>query len=178
MQKLKRVIGIIESTNEHWGIFVGFFIIPIAIIINIEVVSRYVFNSPTIWANTLAQLIYGGFIVMGGAYTLLHNGHVRMDVIYNRLPSARARAIMDSASSGLFFLFCAAMLYKSIPWVVMVTVGQAKALNIMWDAIAYPTYWCLPVSVALLAIMGLIRFIRDLSLAVWGKEPLGRSRYE
>ncbi len=169
MQKLKRLAGAYESMNNRWGVFVGYWIYAIVVIIFIEVVARYGFNAPTSWANHLARLIFGGFIVMGGAYTLLHGGHTRMDLIYRRLPSDRARAIVDVVTSGLFFLFCGALLYVAIPYVWQATLVDRRIHSWVWDVREWPTLWTIPVAAVLLLIQGLITLVRDLRLAIWGK---------
>jgi len=169
MQKLKRLAGAYESMNNRWGVFVGYWIYAIVVIICIEVVARYGLNAPTTWANHLAQLIFGGFIVMGGAYTLLHGGHTRMDLIYRRLPSDRARAIVDVVTSMFFFLFCGALLYMAIPYCWQATLVDRRIHSWVWQAVEWPTLWCIPVACVLLLIQGIITFARDLRLAIRGK---------
>jgi len=158
-----------ETFNRRWAAFVSFFVIVIMAILVIEVVARYVFNSPTIWANQLSILIFGGFFIMGGAYTLMNDGHVRMDLIYNRLPSDRARAIMDLITSSLFFLFCGVLLYKTVPYCWEATLTGERVTALCWQAYIWPTYWCLPVATVLLLVQGVIKFARTLRVAVRGE---------
>lgn len=168
MQKLKRVVGTIESMNTHWGVFVGYFVFAIMFIILFEIVSRIVF-APTFWAYHLTQLIFGGLIVMGGAYTLLHGGHIRMDLIYNRLPSDRVRAIVDVVASGFFFLFCGILLYYSAIFSWEATLTDRRIHAWTWDARAWPTLWTVPVAIVLLMTLGLIKLARDLRVAISGR---------
>lgn len=48
-----------------------------------EVLSRYVFNSPTIWVHETASFIGGSLFVIGGAYALATDKHVRVVLIYD-----------------------------------------------------------------------------------------------
>ena len=169
MQVLRRVLGVIDAINKHWGAFVGLFVIPIALVMFYEVVARYIFDAPTVWANQLAQLIFGGFIVMGGAYALLHNAHTRMDLIYSRMPSDRVRAIVDLITSGLFFLFCGLLLYYALPHCWNLAVTGARVHSLLWHVVVWPTYLCLPLAVFLLLLQGLAKFVRDLNTAISGK---------
>lgn len=50
MQRIKLCLRYIDAINECTGKGVGFLIIPITLIITLEVILRYVFNRPTIWA--------------------------------------------------------------------------------------------------------------------------------
>ena len=44
-----------------------------------ETVSRYAFGSPTIWSTEMVTFLYGGYIMLGAAYLLRQNAHVRCD---------------------------------------------------------------------------------------------------
>jgi len=79
----------------------------------LEVMLRYVFSSPTIWAHELTVHFFGAYSVLAGAYVLLHNEHIRVDIIYDRF-SPRGRAIIDSVTYLLFFLFIVALLRYGI----------------------------------------------------------------
>lgn len=76
-----------------------------------EVFVRYVLNAPTVWAFDMSVQMYGALFMMGGAYALSQDAHVRGDVIY-RLLSRRTQAWIDLT---LYILFLApgaiAMIY-------------------------------------------------------------------
>ena len=58
-----------------------------------EVVSRYVFNAPTVWGMELAVLLFGPYFLLGGPYLLHLRGHVALDLmrqLYPDLPDKRA----------------------------------------------------------------------------------------
>lgn len=67
-----------------------------------EVVARYAFDAPTGWAFDMSYIMYGTLFMMGGAYTLCRDGHVRGDVIY-RLWPARGQAWLELLLYFLFF---------------------------------------------------------------------------
>ena len=48
-----------------------------------EVLSRYLFDSPTIWVHETASFIGGSLFVIGGAYALATDKHVRVVLIYD-----------------------------------------------------------------------------------------------
>ena len=166
---MKKVILSINRMNHHVGVFVGLIVIPIELIISYEVVSSYFFNAPTIWANQLTQLIFGGYLLMGGAYTLLYDGHIRMDVVYNHITSKRTRAAVDAVTFGLFFMFCVILLQQSIPVVWQATLARQTTPDILWNPPIWPTYWALPVSTVLLMLQGLVKFADVVSIAIKGR---------
>ncbi|MCF1503659.1 TRAP transporter small permease subunit [Afifella sp. H1R] len=67
-----------------------------------EVFVRYVLGAPTSWAFDISYMMYGALFMMGGAYTLSRDGHVRGDVVY-RLWRPRTQAIVELVLYFLFF---------------------------------------------------------------------------
>lgn len=70
--------------------------------ISYEVVARYAFRAPTLWAFDLSYMMYGALFFMAGAYTLSRGGHVRGDILY-RLWPPRTQAKLDLFLYFLFF---------------------------------------------------------------------------
>lgn len=70
--------------------------------ISYEVVVRYFLRAPTSWAFDVSFIMYGTLFMMGGAYTLSRDGHVRADFLY-RLWPARVQAGVELALYILFF---------------------------------------------------------------------------
>ncbi|GAB5374400.1 MAG: hypothetical protein AcusKO_08620 [Acuticoccus sp.] len=68
-----------------------------------EVVARRFFNSPTIWANDITYMTNGSLFLLGAAFTLRHEGHVRIDFLSSRFPVRVQHAI------NLIFYLCAFM---------------------------------------------------------------------
>lgn len=61
-----------------------------------EVVARRVFSAPTIWAIDITYMTNGTLFLIGGAYTLQNNAHVRIDFLSARLP-VRAQHFVNLA---------------------------------------------------------------------------------
>jgi TRAP-type mannitol/chloroaromatic compound transport system permease small subunit len=70
--------------------------------ITYEVFVRYLLRAPTSWAFDLSYIMYGTLFMMGGAYTLSRDGHVRGDFIY-RLWKPRTQAAVELVLYFLFF---------------------------------------------------------------------------
>jgi len=67
-----------------------------------EVVVRRILDAPTSWALDVTWIMYGTLFMMGGAYTLSLDGHVRGDFLY-RLWKPRVQATMELVLYILFF---------------------------------------------------------------------------
>jgi hypothetical protein len=76
-----------------------------------EVVARYVFDAPTLWAYDMTFMLYGSFFMLGSAYTLQCQGHIRTDSLYAGW-SPRTQGIVDAICYVVMFMpFAAIFLY-------------------------------------------------------------------
>lgn len=72
----------------------------------IDVVMRYVFNDVSIGMQELEWHLYAAVFLLGVPYTLRAGGHVRVDLIYERL-SARKKAMIDMVCTLVLLIpFC------------------------------------------------------------------------
>lgn len=77
-----------------------------------EVLMRYVFNDPTMWVHETAAFTGGSLFVIGGAYALANNKHVRVVLIYD-VVSPRIRTCLDIFHSLAGMAFAAMLAYGS-----------------------------------------------------------------
>ena len=165
---LERIVSAIDAIS-YWSGYISMFLVAIfAVFMFIEVISRYVFNSPTIWATESTGLAFGVYILICSGYVLLVRGHVSMDALYNLL-SMRKKAIMDVATAGFFFLFVGVLLWKGIPGAIRAVVLGEHSQTI-WGAPEWPTKVAIPLGALLLLLQGIAKLIRDLHLAVTGRK--------
>ena len=168
MKTIRRMLAFIDALNDRAGKLVSFLVIFIIAAMIYEVVARYWFNSPTMWARETAMFLLGGYSLLGGAYVLRHKAHVNMDIVYNRL-SPRKRAIADLITSLLFFLFCGVLLWWGIDYAShSLSVGETTGST--WNPPEFPIKLMIPVGVFLLLLQGLAKFVRDLITVVTGTE--------
>ncbi len=91
---MKSVIRAIEALTRVLGYAGALLIVPLVLATCYEVVARYLFGAPTIWAFELGYMLMGVHFLMGGALGVMKEAHVRIDLIYAGL-SPRAQAIID-----------------------------------------------------------------------------------
>ena len=89
---LLRAVGFFDSISLWSGRIVGWLIIPMVMSLVWEVVARYCFNAPTVWAYDMTYMLYGAFFMLGSAYTLMRGGHIRTDSLYGAMAAAAAGA--------------------------------------------------------------------------------------
>jgi TRAP-type mannitol/chloroaromatic compound transport system permease small subunit len=91
-----------DRLSAWFGKAFGWLILLMTLGISYEVFVRYVLNSPTPWSFDVSFIMYGTLFMMGGAYTLSQNGHVRGDFLY-RLWRPRTQATVDLVLYIVFF---------------------------------------------------------------------------
>ena len=82
MKSIPKMIDGIDRMNEAIGRVLCFSLIVIMLIQVMDVVLRYVFNNPTIWAMDMNTMLFTGASMLAGSYALLYDTHVRLDILY------------------------------------------------------------------------------------------------
>lgn len=97
-----RYIEFADRLSAWFGKAFAWAIMVMAFGVGYEVFVRRILGAPTSWAFDVSYIMYGTLFMMGGAYTLSRNGHVRGDFIY-RLWKPRTQAIVEFVLYFLFF---------------------------------------------------------------------------
>ncbi len=87
----------IERITGSLGILASFALVPLVLATCYEVVSRYAFNAPTIWAYEIGYILTGSHFLLGMAYTLQCGEHIRIDIFSGKF-TERTRAVIDLAA--------------------------------------------------------------------------------
>ena len=160
MSIIKAFLKFIDTVNERVGIFLSYLLFFFFVLLLMEVILRYFFNSPTVWANELAQMLFGAYAILAGGYILRTGGHVNVDILYSRL-SRKSKAILDIVTSLLFFLFCGMLLIYggSLAWDSLARFEHSQSA---WNPPLYPVKLMIPLAAILLMLQGLVKLIRDI----------------
>src|SRR5680860_544067 len=85
----------ITQINRWLAIAASSLVFIMVAVISYEVVARYFFDAPTVWALELSTLLLGPYFLLAGPYFLHTAGHVNVDILYSKL-SPRMAAIADT----------------------------------------------------------------------------------
>jgi len=171
MNVLKSFCDCIDSVNEWMGRLVGWVTLGLVLVVFVDVVMRYLFNTSFVFTQELEWHLFGFIFLIGAGYTLLHDGHVRVDIIYQRL-GARGQA-WTNLIGVIFFL---------LPGCIMVIITSWKFMYNSWaimegspDPGGIPFRFLLKGTITtgfiLLTLQGLSLGIHSL-LQLLGREPL------
>ena len=129
-----------------------------------EVILRYVFERPTLWANDISM--EAGFVfILAGFYAMQQRSHIRIYLLYDMFPRAVQR-ICDTVSTVLIVGFAFFLVYGGY--------GEAKAKMLRWETFGTAFDPPIPATlkplvlivVTLVAIQSVLNLIAD-----WNKEP-------
>jgi len=148
------VIRGIDFISEYSGRFISWFVYAGIVMLSFEVIARYLFNSPTMWAHGYTQRIFGSYFVLIGAFTFVHQGHVRIDIIQG-IFSARWRSFFDILNA-LFLLVWSGILIP-VSWNFFLRSFKIGEVDEM--VLSHPIWW-----VKLLLFVGMVLiFLQGLS---------------
>jgi TRAP-type mannitol/chloroaromatic compound transport system permease small subunit len=135
-------------------------IYPLFIVVSFEVVMRYIFKSPTIFAYDATLLIFGTFTFLGGGYALAKNAHVRADVVSNMLPAKVKNIIHVCCYLVFFFPLLGTLCYSFVDYVAKsIAMGERSPFTI-WAPIIWPFKLILGISFFMLLLQGIVEFIK------------------
>ncbi|MBB4267016.1 TRAP transporter small permease subunit [Roseospira visakhapatnamensis] len=117
MISLPSLARAIDGLNRGIGQATAWLALFMVLVQFLVVVLRYVFGLGFIWMQESIVYMHGLLFMVGAGYTLLQDGHVRVDVFY-RDASRRRQALVNLAGSVLFLIpFCTLILWVSIDYV-------------------------------------------------------------
>lgn len=148
----------------------AFGVIVLMLTLTFEVFMRYGLNRPTAWSFDISYFVNSFFVMMGAAYTLSRDGHVRVDLLYLRFPE-RVRAAMDAVLMlAIFVPFWSIMLYAMWPNIANSWRTGERASVGTWLPVIYPFKSWIMVAIALLLLQGVVIAIRNILIAS-GRRP-------
>lgn len=116
-------IAVIEGVNVVIGRAVSWLTLLMVIVTVVVVVLRYVFDTGFIWLQEALTWMHAAVFMLGAAYTLQQDEHVRVDIFYREM-SATRRAWVNALGVLLFlmplavFLFIESLGYAQAAWAI------------------------------------------------------------
>lgn len=167
---IMKVVKYIDKISEWTGSISALIIIPLTFVVIYEVVMRHFFNAPTRWGYDTLWMLYSAQFMIGGAYTLLRKGHIRIDIVYITL-SPRGKLIFDVIVYAVVFLFTTVL----FTWAGVRFAAEAWATNerlstTNWFFPSGPSKTIIPIAFFLLSLQCLAELTRNISTLVKGKE--------
>jgi len=118
MNGASAIVRLIDTTNERVGRAVSWLALIMVLVQMIVVVMRYIFGVSWLALQESIVYMHAAVFLAAAGYTLLHDGHVRVDIFY-RPASERRQAVVDLVGAAVFLLpMSVAIFLISWPYVV------------------------------------------------------------
>jgi len=175
---LMATIRAVDRFTDWTGTAVSWLSVPLVLAVSYEVVARYLFNAPTIWAFDATYMLYGALFMLGAAYALHKGAHIRTDFFWEQF-SARKKGWIDALSYVLFFFPGFATLlwlgtHEALyAWQINETSDQTP-----WRPILWPFKAVVPLACLLLLIQGFSEFLKSVYMARTGLELEHKEKVE
>ncbi|MFN3825751.1 MAG: TRAP transporter small permease subunit [Pseudorhodobacter sp.] len=137
----------------------------IVLVMFYEVVARYVFEKPTLWANELSLWMASFLFLLAGLYAMQQRSHIRIYIIYDMMPRW-AQKLSDCTTVLLIWIFTFCVVWG----------GYSEAITKMMRWEAFGTAWDPPLpgtlkpAIVLMIVLVALQALSNL-IADWHKEP-------
>jgi len=149
----------IDNINEWIGRTTSWLFLPFAILVVIDVVTRYALRHPWFYIDINVQIM-GTLILLAGGYLLVNEGHIGVDVLVTHL-SPRHRAILDIVLFPIFIGSIGALLWRT-------GIAAGDSWRILECGISgldipiYPLKTIVAIGFFLVLLQGTSKFIRNI----------------
>lgn len=163
MKTIKKAVAICDKINE----WIGSYIVTSAVYIFIlvifsNVIMRYVFNTSFVFMAELEWHVFAFIFLMGAGFTLLHDGHVRVDIFYSMM-NRKKQALINLIGVMLFLIpSCYLVLSTAIPWVIVAYKIGEVSINPGGIPARFLLKATLPAGYFLMLIQGISLFVKSI----------------
>lgn len=103
-------LNTVDQLSEWFGLCAAWLFFITGLMIGYEVLARYLFNAPTIWAQELSQLLMLIGTYMGISWAMKYDQHIKITALEAHLPGA-AKKWLKAFSLVFIALLCLVALY-------------------------------------------------------------------
>jgi len=158
-----KFVRAVDAVNKVVGTFAMYLVFMMIAILLYEPVARNLFGKSSIWAVEMAQFTMAAYYLLGGGFSMILRGHVRMDLLYGRW-SEKKKATYD-VFTGLFLIFYLVFLlygaYSSTEYAVMYGQRNRSA----WAPYMAPIKIIMATGILLMLLQAIAQFFKDLAKA-------------
>jgi TRAP-type mannitol/chloroaromatic compound transport system permease small subunit len=168
---LLRLEQLIDRFSDVMGWIAGF--LNLAMLLNVfyDAIMRYFFSTGSIALQEMEWHLFAMVFLFGIAYGLKEDGHVRVDVLYDRFPP-RWQAIVNIAGTVLFLLPLSVLIVEGSVWYVQEAYRSGEVSG---DPGGLPHRWLIklviPASFVFLIVSATGFILRNINILLGFEQP-------
>lgn len=162
---MKKIIRIIDSITDRIGKLASWLTLLLIFTLVYEVISRHLFNKPTFWSYDMSYMLGGAAAFLGIAWVQRNNGHVRVDIFYEKL-SERNRAILDLTLTLLLLLPLMTVAFLNSAEAAMISWIRGETASGAWRPPIYPLKTVIPIAILLIILQGISEILKNILILI------------
>ncbi len=164
MSKLRKLSHALEALSEYSGRWLGWLVLVLTLIVVYDVSMRYLFREGSVALQELEWHLFALIFLLGAAYTFKHDGHVRVDIFYQRL-DGRGRLWVDTLGDLLFLLpLCLVIIQSSWPFVSDAYLYGERSPDPGGLPFRYLVKAAIPAGFFLLMLQGIANVLKNMAM--------------
>lgn len=153
----------VDALNYRVGRIAMYLLYPMGAMLLYSTVMRVIFGIPINWVMEMSQFMLSAYYLLGGAYSLQLDAHVRMDLFYGAM-SPKTRAATD-AFTIVFVIFYLAVLFGGGLSSTSYAIEYGQRNYTAWAPIMWPIKAVMTAGVFLMLLQAISTFFKDLAIA-------------
>ncbi len=160
---LQRYVRVVDGFNRRVGRIVMYGIFVLMGILLYSSISKTMFL-PAHWTLEMAQFVMAAYYLLGGAYSLQLDSHVRMDLIYGRW-SPKTKAVVDVITIMMLFVYLFFLLWGGVSSTTY-ALQYGETSYSSWSPYMAPIKIIMVVGISLTFLQATSIFIKDVAIAI------------
>ncbi|MDR2612336.1 MAG: TRAP transporter small permease subunit [Deltaproteobacteria bacterium] len=158
---IKTYVRVVDKVSTWTGRFTLYLLFVLMGILIVSSLSRFVLDKPIVWGVEMAQFTMVIYFTLGGAFALLMNSHVRMDILYSRW-TRRRKAGMDTFNFFFLIVYLGLLLYGCVSSTAY-SIHYNQHNNTAWGPPMAPVKIIIGIGLLLTILQAFSEFFKDVA---------------
>ncbi|VXB12525.1 TRAP transporter small permease subunit [Pseudomonas sp. 8O] len=159
---IRAFVRVVDAFNRRVGRFAMYLIFAMLAVLLYSSMSK-TFFTPSIWTLESAQFLMVAYFLLGGAYSMQLDAHVRMDLAYSAW-SPRTRAVVDAITVFMLIFYLVMLLVGGISSTEYAIEYKETSYS-AWSPYMAPIKIVMCFGIALMLLQAVATFFKDLYAA-------------
>lgn len=151
-----------------------FMVVALMLLVAMEVVLRYVFNSPTNWTGEINGYLYIMIVLLGVGYVQRSGSHIKMDFFYGKT-KGRARIFVDFFINHIILIYSIVVTYQGWGYALKSLLRDERSSTTLAFPL-WPSMMAVPIGFGVMALVSLCMVIDGIiAWKNYGKDDAGKT---
>lgn len=155
---IRAFVRVVDAFNLKVGRFAMYLIFAMLAVLLYSSISK-TFFTPSIWTLEVAQFLMVSYFLLGGAYSMQLDAHVRMDLVYSTW-SPRTRALVDAITVFMLIFYLVMLLIGGISSTDYAIEYKETSYS-AWSPYMAPIKVVMCIGIALMLLQAIATFFKD-----------------